>query len=226
MAGCARSNSSRRSVAPAARITSPHTSAMVPTPPATIAAYRMNEASWPPVMLPSPTWRAPIHNTKMMVPDTALMMRLVSSARTRVRLIAATKRVSARAAKHCVSRGSCVYDCTVGIAVRISPASAETSFVAAIKRTRVRALLTSLIISAVSGTIVFVLWIGARQVGDGSMTGGQLASFILYAAMVAGGGGTIAEVWGDVMRAAGATERLLELLRAQQAITEVSAPRI
>src|SRR3569832_1956469 len=105
-------------------------------------------------------------------------------------------------------------------------ARAETSFVAAIKRTRVRALLTSLIISAVSGTIIFVLWIGARQVGDGSMTGGQLASFILYAAMVAGGVGTIAEVWGDVMRAAGATERLLELLRAQPAITEVSAPRI
>src|SRR3569623_1194646 len=105
-------------------------------------------------------------------------------------------------------------------------ARAETSFVAAIKRTRVRALLTGLIISAVSGTVICVLWIGARQVSDGSMTGGQLASFILYAAMVAGGVGTIAEVWGDVMRAAGATERLLELLRAQPAITEVSAPRI
>jgi ATP-binding cassette subfamily B protein len=57
------------------------------------------------------------------------------------------------------------------------------------------------------------------------MTGGQLASFILYAAMVAGGVGTMAEVWGDVMRAAGATERLLELLRAESAIAEPVAPQ-
>src|SRR3569832_144263 len=72
-------------------------------------------------------------------------------------------------------------------------ARAETCFVAAIKRTRVRALLTGLIISAVSGGIIFVLWIGARQVGDNNKTSSQLASFILYAAMVAGGVGTIAE---------------------------------
>jgi len=57
------------------------------------------------------------------------------------------------------------------------------------------------------------------------MTGGQLASFVLYAALVAGGVGTMAEVWGDVMRAAGATERLLELLHAQPTIAEASAPQ-
>ncbi len=102
---------------------------------------------------------------------------------------------------------------------------AEASFVSAIKRTRVRAALTALIITAVMGTIIFVLWLGANQVRDGSMSGGELASFILYAAMVAGGVGTIAEVWGDVMRAAGATERLLELLRAESAITEHPAPQ-
>ena len=100
----------------------------------------------------------------------------------------------------------------------------ETSFVTAIRRTRVRAALTALIITAVMGTIIFVLWIGARQVHDGILTGGQLASFVLYAALVAGGVGTMAEVWGDVMRAAGATERLLELLHAESAIREV-APR-
>lgn len=103
---------------------------------------------------------------------------------------------------------------------------AEISFVTAIRRTRVRSALTALIITAILGTIIFVLWIGARQVHDGIMTGGQLASFILYAAMVAGGVGTMAEVWGDVMRAAGATERLLELLHAQSAITESTAPQI
>ena len=103
-------------------------------------------------------------------------------------------------------------------------ARAETSFVTAIRRTRVRAALTALIITAVMGTIIFVLWVGANQVHEGGMTGGQLASFVLYAALVAGGVGTMAEVWGDVMRAAGAIERLLELLNAESAIGEVAVP--
>jgi ATP-binding cassette subfamily B protein len=77
----------------------------------------------------------------------------------------------------------------------------------------------------VIGTIIFVLWVGAHQVHDGVMTGGQLASFILYAALVAGGVSTMAEVWGDVMRAAGAAERLLELLHARSAIVETAAPQ-
>ncbi len=99
--------------------------------------------------------------------------------------------------------------------------SAELSFLTAIRRSRVRALLTALIIMAVMGTIIFVLWIGANLVHSGGMTGGQLASFILYAVLVAGGVSTMAEVWGDVMRAAGATERLLELLHAKSTIIEV-----
>jgi len=102
---------------------------------------------------------------------------------------------------------------------------AELGFVTAIRRTRVRAAMTALIITAVMGTLIFVLWVGANQVHDGSMTGGQLASFILYAALVAGGVGTMAEVWGDVMRAAGAAERLLELLHAESAIAEAAAPQ-
>src|SRR5690606_35483221 len=102
--------------------------------------------------------------------------------------------------------------------------STENSFITALKRTRVRAMLTAVIITAVMGSIIFVLWIGARQVTSGIMTGGELASFILYAAMVAGSVGTMAEVWGDIMRAAGATERLLELLRAAPAIEESAEP--
>lgn len=101
----------------------------------------------------------------------------------------------------------------------------ESSFSTAIRRTRVRAVLTALIITAVMGTIIFVLWIGARQVHAGTLTGGQLASFVLYAALVAGGVGTMAEVWGDVMRAAGAAERLLELLHAESAIREAPRPQ-
>ena len=98
--------------------------------------------------------------------------------------------------------------------------SADLSFTTALKRVKVRAMLTLLMVTAVLGTIIFVLWVGARQVSAGSMTGGELASFVLYAMMVAGAVGTMAEVWGDVMRAAGATERLMELLHAEAAIKE------
>ena len=102
-------------------------------------------------------------------------------------------------------------------------ARSETGFQAAIRRTRVRALLTALIITAVMGTIVFVLWIGARQVQAGTLSMGELGAFLIYAALVAGGVGTLAEVWGDVMRASGATGRLLELLHAEPAIRD---PRV
>ncbi len=102
---------------------------------------------------------------------------------------------------------------------------AELSFITAIQRTRVRSAMTALIITAVMGSIIFVLWVGANQVHEGSMTGGQLASFVLYAVLVAGGVGTMSEVWGDVMRAAGATERLLELLNAKPTIVEAAAPQ-
>ena len=99
----------------------------------------------------------------------------------------------------------------------------ETGFRSAVRRTRVRALLTALIITAVMGTIVFVLWIGARQVQAGTLSMGELGAFLIYAALVAGGVGTLAEVWGDVMRASGATGRLLELLHAEPAIRDAAA---
>ncbi|MCB5185365.1 ATP-binding cassette domain-containing protein [Methylobacillus gramineus] len=102
--------------------------------------------------------------------------------------------------------------------------SIDVSFNTAIRRVRVRAAMTAVIIAAISGAIIFVLWIGARQVGSGEMSGGQLASFILYAVMVAGSVSTMAEVWGDIMRAAGATERLLELLHTESAINEPAHP--
>ena len=102
---------------------------------------------------------------------------------------------------------------------------AELSFSTAIRRTRLRSALTALIITAVMGCIIFVLWIGAQLVHAGTMTGGQLASFVLYATLVAGGVSTMAEVWGDVMRATGAAERLLELLHARPAIIEPRNPQ-
>ncbi|ATE62119.1 ABC transporter transmembrane domain-containing protein [Thauera sinica] len=100
----------------------------------------------------------------------------------------------------------------------------ETGFATAVSRTRVRAAMTALVIAAVMGTIIFVLWIGARQVQAGTLSVGELGAFVLYAALVAGGVGTLAEVWGDVMRAGGAAERLLELLHAEPAIREPLRP--
>ena len=102
--------------------------------------------------------------------------------------------------------------------------SAQLSFLTAIRRVKVRALLTAVIITAVLGTIIFVLWLGARQVSTGTMTHGEMASFVIYAAMVAGSVSTMAQVWGDIMRAAGATERLLELLHSETAVTEPVNP--
>lgn len=97
------------------------------------------------------------------------------------------------------------------------------SFATAMQRTRLRAIMTASIIGGVFGAIVFVLWLGAQAVIDGSMTAGQLASFVLYAMITAGAVGVIAEVWGEVLRAAGATERLMELLVAEP---DIRAPAL
>ena len=94
----------------------------------------------------------------------------------------------------------------------------DAAFAAAIRRTRARALLTVVAIVLVFGAIVFVLWLGAHAVIEGRLTAGLLTQFILYAALVAGSTGAMAEVIGDVQRAAGATERLLELLDARPGI--------
>jgi ATP-binding cassette subfamily B protein len=100
----------------------------------------------------------------------------------------------------------------------------ERSFGAAMKRTRMRSGLTIFAITAVFGAIVFVLWLGARDVIAGEMTAGALASFVLYAGLAAGSVGVLAEVWGDMQRAAGATDRLMELLHAQSTIAEPVNP--
>ncbi len=100
----------------------------------------------------------------------------------------------------------------------------EGSFTAAIRRTRLRATMTAALIGGVFGAIVFVLWLGAQSVVAGTMTAGTLASFVLYAVLTAGSVGVIAEVWGDVMRAAGATERLVELLTAEPEIRAPASP--
>ncbi|HEU4376116.1 MAG TPA: ABC transporter transmembrane domain-containing protein, partial [Telluria sp.] len=104
-------------------------------------------------------------------------------------------------------------------------ASVEGAFQTAMKRIRARALLTLVAIVMVFGTIVFVLWLGAHAVIAGTMTGGDLGQFILYASIVAGSIGALSEVMGEAQRAAGATERLLELLSAHSEIQNPAAPQ-
>jgi ATP-binding cassette subfamily B protein len=101
-------------------------------------------------------------------------------------------------------------------------ASVEAAFSTAMRRIRARSLLTMLAIVLVFGTIVFVLWLGAHSVLEGNMTGGDLGQFILYASIVAGAIGALSEVMGEAQRAAGATERLLELLAAKSSIQNPS----
>ena len=86
------------------------------------------------------------------------------------------------------------------------------SFATATRRIRVRSMLTALVILLAFGAVAFVLWIGGYDVISGRMTGGQLTAFVFYAIMVAVSAGTVSEVIGDLQRAAGAAERLLELL--------------
>jgi ATP-binding cassette subfamily B protein len=100
----------------------------------------------------------------------------------------------------------------------------EDSFVTAIRRTRVRAALTAIGISLVFAGITFVLWLGAKQVISGTMTGGQLLQFLLYAGFVGSSAAALTEMWGEMQRAAGAMERLSELLQARPTIRAPAHP--
>jgi ATP-binding cassette subfamily B protein len=102
--------------------------------------------------------------------------------------------------------------------------SVENAFTTAMQRIRARAFLTMLAIVLVFGTIVFVLWLGAHAVLEGTMTGGELGQFILYATTVAGAIGALSEVMGEAQRAAGATERLLELMSVKSDIQSPAHP--
>ncbi|MES2537015.1 MAG: ABC transporter transmembrane domain-containing protein [Pseudomonadota bacterium] len=103
--------------------------------------------------------------------------------------------------------------------------SVERAFKTAMQRIRARSMLTLIAILLVFGAIVFVLWLGAHAVVGGTMTGGELGQFILYAAIVAGAIGALSEVLGEAQRAAGATERLLELLGEESPIQSPTQPK-
>lgn len=97
----------------------------------------------------------------------------------------------------------------------------EEAFAVAVRRIRARALLTAVVILMVFGAVGTILWIGGRDVLDGTISAGELSAFVFYAVLVAGATGAISEVIGDLQRAAGATERLFDLLATEP---EIAAP--
>ncbi len=104
-------------------------------------------------------------------------------------------------------------------------AAVDAAFDAALRSTKARAILTAVAIFLVFASVVFVLWIGAQDVIAQRMTAGQLGQFVLYAVFAAGGLGELSQMWGEVSQAAGAAERLFEILQLKPAITAPSNPR-
>jgi ATP-binding cassette subfamily B protein len=101
----------------------------------------------------------------------------------------------------------------------------ERAFEAARERIGARAGLTAAATFLVFGSIVGILWFGAHDVLTGSMTGGRLAQFVLYAAIAAGSVGILSEVWGEIQQAIGAAERLGEILAVEPEIVSPADPK-
>jgi ATP-binding cassette subfamily B protein len=100
----------------------------------------------------------------------------------------------------------------------------ERVFATAKRRIRIRAIMTAMMIFLMIGAIVMVIWQGAIDVAAGRMSGGSIAGFILCGVLLAGAFGALSEVYGDLLRAAGASERLAELLTAEPEIRAPAQP--
>jgi ATP-binding cassette subfamily B protein len=109
-------------------------------------------------------------------------------------------------------------------AIKAFRAATEGAFAAAAKRTSARAFLTGAIIFLSLGSVTMVLWYGAREVISGAMTAGSLSQFVLYAVLAASALGELSQVWGEIQLAAGAAERIAELLDETPAIAAPSSP--
>jgi ATP-binding cassette subfamily B protein len=102
--------------------------------------------------------------------------------------------------------------------------SVSVSFATAVRRLRMYAWLTALSSALIFVAITLILWLGSRYVLEGSMTAGQLGQFLMYAMLVGLSAATLGSLWGEVQRAAGAMERLAELLQAEPAIAAPANP--
>jgi ATP-binding cassette subfamily B protein len=101
---------------------------------------------------------------------------------------------------------------------------AEAAYGAGVARIRQKAVLIALVMLIAFSAVGVILWIGGHDVLGGRLTAGELSAFVFYASVVAMGAGTVSEVWGELQRAAGATERLLELLDTKPAIAAPGVP--
>jgi ATP-binding cassette subfamily B protein len=101
----------------------------------------------------------------------------------------------------------------------------EQAYEAARTSTRARGVLTAIVIFIAFTSVVVILWIGSHDIVNGAITAGRLGQFVLYTAFAAAGLGQLSEVWSEVSAAAGAAERLFELLRVKSAITAPASPR-
>lgn len=101
----------------------------------------------------------------------------------------------------------------------------ETAFDVSVKRIQTRAYLTVIVIFLVFSGIVGVLWMGANDVRAGLMSEGTLIQFVIYAVLVAGSVAALSEIWSELQRAAGATERLIELLNATDTVKDPRAAK-
>jgi ATP-binding cassette subfamily B protein len=100
----------------------------------------------------------------------------------------------------------------------------EKGFASALNRIGLRAVMTFVVMFLAFAGVVGVLWIGAHDVRTGVMTPGELVQFLIYAVMVAGAVGALSEIWSEVQRAAGATERLVEILQASDTVQDPARP--
>ena len=100
----------------------------------------------------------------------------------------------------------------------------EAAYATGIRRIGIKALLIALVMLAVFGGVGFILWIGGRDVLSGTLSAGDLSAFVFYCAVAAGSVAAISEVLGELQRAAGATERLMELLEAKPVIVAPQRP--
>ncbi|MES2001472.1 MAG: ABC transporter transmembrane domain-containing protein [Pseudomonadota bacterium] len=102
--------------------------------------------------------------------------------------------------------------------------SVERVFATAKKRMFLRAIMTAIVIFLLFGAIIMIIWQGAIDVSAGRMSGGTIAAFVLYGGLLAGAFGALSEVYGDLLRASGASERLGELLDAKPDIEAPTNP--
>ncbi|SPF77040.1 Lipid A export ATP-binding/permease protein MsbA [Aliiroseovarius pelagivivens] len=100
----------------------------------------------------------------------------------------------------------------------------EESFLSAKRRISTRAIMTVIVISLIFSGVVGVLWIGMRDVTAGEVSIGALVQFVIYSVMVAGAVGALSEIWSELQRAAGATERLVELLNTEDQVKDPAQP--